>query len=67
MWVRKFTRSIAEEVKTINIATSLTRPSLSNVEPIVSEPFYRMLDKDWAEHDDICIMLFPINLHFVGD
>lgn len=57
MWVRKFTKSIAEEVKTINIATSLTRPSLSNVEHIVPKPYYRLLDQDWAERDDICIML----------
>lgn len=38
MWVRKSTRSIAKEVKTIDIATSLTRPSSSNVETVVLEP-----------------------------
>lgn len=66
MWARKSTRPITKEFELINIATSPTRPSLSNVLPIVLEAYHCMSNNDWSKHDDVSIMLFPFNVYFIG-
>lgn len=50
MWARKLTRPIAEKFEMIDTTTSPTRPSPSNVEPIMPEAYHRILDNDWAKH-----------------
>lgn len=46
MWARKSTRPIVKEFEMIDMATSPTRPSPSNVEPIVSEAYLHTSDID---------------------
>lgn len=64
MCARKKTGPIAKEFEMIDIATSPTRPSPSDAEPVMPEAYCHMLDNDWVEHDDVSIMLFSFNLHF---
>lgn len=58
---RKSTKPIVEEFEMIDIATSTTRPSLSNVEPIMLKAYHRMSYNDWADHHDVSITQFTFN------